>query len=125
MGSIIPFIIISIANGVLIYVTVSAKGSSIVRTNQEKSKRLTISLMIITLSLTFILFTSPQAIAAGYFLQTLLKTPESLNLTKLFNALTMTYHSFNFIILYFTNKHFKKEIKLIFSKNSKIGVKKK
>ena len=80
------------------------------------------SIMVIILSITFIIFTSPQAILVGYLQQILMKTPGLFAfLIVVLNQITMTYHSFNSFILYLTNKQFKREIGFMFHNEARIG----
>jgi hypothetical protein len=108
--SIVPFVLLLIFNGFLIYVTVKRKRSV------EGRKKLALSVTVISMTISFILFTLPTAIVSTYF-DTFEFALVSLEHVKIVtsNAITYSYHAFNFFILYNTNKRFVKEFKAMFT----------
>ena len=110
--SIIPFGITSISNVILIHASLFSHGKTITRTKDQKKKRRTLSITVISINICFFVFTLPLSIALGYFLQQLL-TSELYILLPTLNSFAFTYHSSHFFILSLTNKQFSKEIQKI------------
>jgi hypothetical protein len=111
MYNIIPFVLLSITNGLLIYRT--CKTGTKTSTEQNKSKKKMMTLFIIIMTLFFIILTLPSSIAGGYFLKVLLSTDAGYTVLFFCDCLAFSYHAFNIIVLYFANKQFKRELKVM------------
>ena len=71
------------------------------------------SLTIVVMSISFILFTASSAIASGYFTGELFESEYGLVILYMTNCLTFTYHSFSFLIFFMLNKILQAEFKTI------------
>ena len=109
MYSIVPFGLIICSNIVLIHSLISDRETTIKRSKSDKAKRRTVSISVLCLSICFILFTSPQAIMVGYFLNDNL-----IQYTVYTVILSLSYHSFTFVVLKLSNNQFSKVVKSTF-----------
>ena len=87
--------------------SMAAEGSTTDTANLNRVKSLTTTVMSITLL--FIVMTSPTSLAAFYYNQ-LLDTYAGILVLNFLNSLCFTYHSLNICILLVTNKKFSSEL---------------
>lgn len=116
--SIVPFFTLTLIDLFLIYVTVLShwnkfKASSI-HTQKNMRKKLNMTRTVIILNLAFIITTLPSAIVSGYYFITLMNTDYGVLIITLCDNITFSFHSFNILTLYFSNKRFKKELRNVF-----------
>lgn len=123
MYSVVPFLFSFIANCFLIHETVRSKSQLVQRTQVDISKRRATSITVIAVIICFILLTLPHAVVTGYLAKYLDKNPNYAAIIVVTSAVSLTYHSFTFIILLVSNKQFLKEVKYLiaFKKNTKIS----
>lgn len=109
MYSVIPFGIIFIFNLLLIYKTLKRKinPSNTVSPSTIKKKAMTRTVMIITLG--FIVFTLPSAVIGSYFVNDLYYTLYGRVIIFICEAISFSYHSYNFFLYYAFNKQFREE----------------
>jgi hypothetical protein len=108
--SIVPFMLLLIFNILLIYEASRSK----IRLNRHR--KLTLSATVIAMTIAFVLFTLPTAIVSAYFniFEFSFSSFEHIKIS-ICNAITYSYHAFNFFILYNTNKRFSRELKALFN----------
>ena len=73
------------------------------------------SVTVLTITSLFIFMTLPNAVANGFFTSELLKTRSGTAILTGCDCLGFTFHSFNFVSLFFANKQFAREVKSIFN----------
>jgi hypothetical protein len=78
----------------------------------KKQTQMTVTVLILTI--TFVLLTLPGAIVSGFFYVDLYEVEWGQPLIVLLDDITFSYHAFNFVTLYLTNKVFNQEVKSIF-----------
>jgi len=78
--------------------------------NRNSSRRSKTNKTIIIVTITFILMTLPGAICSFYYSELLSIAYGSL-IIFFFDCVTFSYHSLNFLFLFFTNNIYKKEFK--------------
>lgn len=106
--SVLPAIIITILNLLLIC---KLRNTQKIR-NDSGSLKSNISIMMT--STLFTLLTFPNSIAYGYFSNELFSTKQGTTLLFYLDSLAFSFHAWNFIGLYITNKAFKRELNSIF-----------
>ena len=121
MYSFVPFALLLIANVLLIHKIFFRRGRIVEEHHLNAfngrspsslftKKNLSMTRTIITITLLFILMTSPSAFAAIFYSE-LVKTEFGYELVNLFDKITFSYHGLTFVILYFSNKKFRSEFK--------------
>lgn len=118
--SVVPFLVLLVANFLLIRKIKSRKlihlsfSSS---TNVKKSKKNDrINRTVLLLTFLFIIMTLPLACASFFFTQ-LIISDFGLFAIVFFNCISFSYHGFNFIFMAFSNKIFREEYKKLFKCN--------
>lgn len=101
----------------LIYITVLSyrKKFKTSLNNNNIRKKLNMTRTILVLNLAFIFTTLPSAIVSGYYFLALRNTDFGVLIITFCDNITFSFHSFNIITLYFSNKRFKKEINSIYN----------
>ena len=94
------------------YIIKTSKNNSLNRTNKYK-KQISISITVISITVFFILFTSPGAVTSVYF-SILIQTFAGKIVILLCDGLSFSYHALNILILCFTNKRFYTQLKCLF-----------
>ena len=69
------------------------------------------SLTVITMSITFIVFTLPNAIAGGYFIDELFKSETGPIILYVTDCFAFSFHALNFVTLLILNNNFRKEFR--------------
>ena len=102
---------LGVINSLLIYEIVKLKGLSKYSINgiADRKKRNS-SISIVTMTLLFIVMTSPSAIGGGYFLEELFSNTH-INYLYLMDNISFLYHGLNFFIFGIANKRLYNEIK--------------
>jgi hypothetical protein len=108
--SIVPFIILGLMNGLLLYETLSRK--------RILKERVSVTRSVLIMTFSFICFLLPSAIVSGYFLEFLFSSKSGTLVLYILDFITFGYHAFNFLVFSFTNKRFKAELKNLFSKRT-------
>lgn len=78
----------------------------------KKQTQMTVTVLVLTI--TFVLITLPGAIVSGFFYVDLYEVEWGQPLIVLLDDITFSYHAFNFVTLYLTNKVFNQEVKSVF-----------
>lgn len=120
--SIVPFCLLVLVNSLLLIKSVFCNKMNQVgpMTNsaQKRHKRsMTLTLIVITFS--FILFTLPSSIAGGYLYRQMISSENGLATLYLLNNISFSFHSFNFIVFLIFNKKFQNEFKKIIRKGKR------
>ena len=127
MYSILPFSLIVVFNSLLIYTILKEKkrvstmidNSAYIRHLKKKNKT-TRTIVIITFL--FILFSLPTASIQGNGYNLLNRTIIGKIIVHFFNLFSFFYQGLNFLMLYFTNKKFKREYKALYTKYIRLSV---
>lgn len=82
--------------------------------SMRKKAEMTRTILFITFL--YILLSLPSAIVAGYFYNDIIVLNIGPMIITLVDNIQFSYPAFNFVILYFSNKLFAKEVKLLFSR---------
>lgn len=113
--SVVPFVILAITNALLITQTLlfrdTKKLGLSASTSQSSSNKLGPTISVISITLSFIILTLPNAIAGGYYITELFKTSTGTLILFITDCLLFTYHSCNLVVLLIFNKMFRKEFK--------------
>lgn len=90
---------------------------SVVGGVEKRQKLKSMAITVIALTTMFLFMSFPQTFTRGFFLTSLSSTPAGLTVIFFSDTLTFSFHALNFLTLYFSNKKYAKEMKLIFSCN--------
>ena len=116
MYSFIPFSVLAIAN-ILLIVDLHKRSSSTSETvlsiSTFKKNQISISISVISLTLLFILFTCPSAIATQYYDMLIVSFDGKVILFSA-DCFAFSYHALNIIILVLFNKQFMRKFKEMF-----------
>ena len=110
-----PFILLLIASTLLIYELKKRTRNLQVSRHRQESER-ALNKTVLVEAILFVSMTAPTAIATS-FLNSYLQTSGAIgNLIILIcNSITFSYHAYNFLIIFWTNKRFSKEVKAFFN----------
>lgn len=111
--SIVSFAVLTIVDLLIIYKVVFA--SSRIKNDSGHAKKMEMVRTILILNFSFIVLTLPSAVVSGFFYVDLSQSQVGIFVLNLCDNISFSYHSFNIITLYLTNKRFKNEIKSIFN----------
>ena len=112
MYSCIPFVIMIVCNCLLIHELRNSK-RKMKSPNLKKLKSTSVTVLIV--NTLFIVLSAPAAIANAFYVPLLFESRTGIAILFFFDCLTFTFHSFNFVTLFFSNKQFSREVKFIFS----------
>lgn len=116
--SMIPFVILVVVNSLLIYHSIRNPPSlAFSQSKTRKAKNKTMTYTITTLTIMFIVTTLPYSIATGYWYDSLNSNKNGRIIIGTLSLLSFSYHSFNFVIFFLTNKQFLRECKSFISES--------
>ena len=114
----IPFILLLISSILLIYEINKRNNrigttTTVVMQRQENAKSL--HKTVVFIAILFIVMTFPGAFVTSFMNSFLQSSGNEGNLViNLCDCFTFSFHALNFIVLYFTNKKFSKEVRIFF-----------
>ena len=111
--SYLPFILLAIANILLIACLHKNNKSSVSRSETQERKHRSITITIISVTLLFIVLTGTGAVV-NFFIADLIQTYTGNVVIVLGDTLCFSFHSLNIISLLITNKRFRDEFRCIF-----------
>lgn len=117
--SAIPFFLLFIINALLIYFLVKINKVSIAENKAATNRKTRTTKTIIIVTMAFIIFTLPGAICSYYFSE-LISLPYGYYILVFFDCVTFSYHGLNSIILYNSNKLYKKEVRKFIFRQAEI-----
>ena len=77
----------------------------------RKNENLSISVLVLTVSLLFIVFTVPNTVASSFFVKQLFESRDGITFIFYLDTLLFSFHGFSFFALFFSNKQFSSEAK--------------
>jgi hypothetical protein len=118
----IPFIIMSVFNTLLIVNVLQRKSTAKIASHTKENKRLTISLILLTLS--FLFLTAPGSVGYGFFIEYLYSPEVGHKAVAIFlDSLMFSQQAILFYISYLTNKRVREVIKQLLCKRKADNVK--
>lgn len=122
-GYIGPFALLLIVNSAIIFKAtqfqrsqrVAAASSSSVAGSTSSKRKAEMTRTVYTITFFYIATTLPSSLVTGYYYGELIMLPTGQMIVNIVNAFQSIYQSCNFFVLYFTNKLFAKELKILLS----------
>lgn len=124
-GYIGPFALLLIVNSAIIFKAtqfqrsqrVAAVSSSLMAAGSTSSskRKAEMTRTVYTITFFYIITTLPSSLVAGYYYGEIIMLPIGQMVVNIVNAVQSIYQSCNFFVLYFTNKLFAKELKILLS----------
>jgi hypothetical protein len=99
---------------ILLIISLLPSKSIINETVQKRKKRKRLTIMTITITFSFLILTSPSAIISAFLFLQFNSYPVGKLLIYLFDNISFSYCSFNFMILFLTNKKYSSEFRSLF-----------
>lgn len=117
--AIVPFVILTLVNILLVYEVVYKDNNKQVHDDLHKKieKRKELTKTIISLTIPFIICLLPSSIAGGYYYMSIISTDWGVMILYFFDKILFSYHSMNFFVLITFNKEFRRKIKNFFVRN--------
>ncbi len=117
--SLIPFILLSLSSGLLIYEINKRMPTGIATSANRHENQKSLHKTVVSFAVLFILMTLPGAIVTS-FLNSFLQSSGDLGLLviTICDCITFSFHALNFLILLLTNKRFQRELKTYFKIDS-------
>ena len=117
--SLVPFLVLVAVNSMLIFRALTSGPKSLAFSQSSSSSRnarkRTLTSTIVSLTIMFIVTSLPYTLAAAIWYRKVYAYPLGKLLLNSLSLLSFSYHSFNFFVLFCTNKLFLSECRLIFS----------
>ena len=90
--------------------------SSVSASQQRQDSQRALNKTVLIVTITYIVMTTPVAVVTS-FLNSQLQSSGELGdlIINLGDSVSFSYHAYNFLILFFTNKRYSKEVKMYFS----------
>jgi hypothetical protein len=116
MYSVVPFITLATFNVLLCKTMAKSTITFTTQRSNSASKKKSLTITIMSVTVAFFILTLPAAITGGYFFDHLYKTVSGRIILCFCESLAFSFHSFNFAAFLIVNKQFRREFKEIIIK---------